>query len=60
MNYRPEDKWTPEQDKTARDMADEGFSAAQIGTAVGRTQNAVLGYAKRHGIKVGRSLGRRC
>ncbi len=52
MNYRPEDKWTPEQDKTARDMADDGFSPAQIGAAIGRTRNAVLGYGKRHGISM--------
>ena len=52
MNYRPEDKWTPEQDKTARDMADDGFSPAQIGAAIGRTRNAVLGYGKRRGISM--------
>lgn len=44
--------WTPEQQEQLLTMAAQGFSASEIGDAVGRSRNAVLGRCFREGISL--------
>jgi hypothetical protein len=42
--------WTDEQRETLRRMAAEGATGLEIGGAIGKSRNAVLGHCYRHGI----------
>jgi GcrA cell cycle regulator len=44
--------WNEEMDNILRRMASEKATAAQIGEAVGKTRNAVIGRAHRTGVKL--------
>ena len=50
--------WTPEQEDELRKLAREGFSAREITRklSVPRSRNAILGRARRMGIKVGLTM----
>ncbi len=39
--------WTPEEDATLRRMVEAGYSAGQVGMAMGKTRNSALGRASR-------------
>ena len=45
--------WTEDEDETLRRMANEGCSASQIGVAIGRSRNSIIGRSHRMGIKLG-------
>jgi hypothetical protein len=51
------EKWTEQQGKIARRMAEEGNTAAEIGAVVKKTRNAVLGYLNRNGIRLSHISG---
>lgn len=42
-------QWTPEDDETLRRMAGDGASSAQIGMALHRSRNSIIGRARRIG-----------
>jgi hypothetical protein len=50
--------WTPEQEDELRKLAAEGLSAADISRrlSIPRSRNAVLGRARRMGVKVGLTM----
>jgi hypothetical protein len=50
--------WTPEQEDELRRLAAEGLSAAEISRrlSIPRSRNAVLGRARRMGVKVGMTM----
>lgn len=43
--------WTPEEDRLAKEMAEQGRSASEIGKVLGRSRNAILGRFHRLGVK---------
>lgn len=44
--------WTKDEIQIVRNLAEQGKSASQIGDAIKRTRNAVMGVAFRNGIKL--------
>lgn len=42
--------WTREETEEAKRLADEGYSAAQIGAQMGKTRNAIIGRMHRAGL----------
>lgn len=54
MSRAVNDGWTDAQLATVKRMADEGHSAGKIGTAIGKTRNAVIGKILRMGGKLGK------
>jgi hypothetical protein len=50
--------WTPEQEDELRFLAESGFSAREISRklSVPRSRNAILGRARRMGVKVGMTM----
>lgn len=44
--------WSDAQDKRLRELADEHYSASQIGAALGRSRNSVIGRAHRQGVLI--------
>ncbi|MBN8241898.1 hypothetical protein JF546_02600 [Nitratireductor aquimarinus] len=51
--------WTAEDDRLMREMALDGRSATDVGNAIGRSRNAVLGRATRIGVKFSATGGPR-
>lgn len=49
MNVTPANEWSWPEAKQARRLWKDGVSARRIGQIVGRTRNAVIGYANRAG-----------
>ena len=45
--------WSPEENRTVREMWARGCAAREIGELLGRTRNAVLNYIHRHSINAG-------
>ena len=49
--------WTPEEDSHLAQHAAGGWTAAEIGTPIGRNRNAVIGRCHRLGIKLASNKG---
>lgn len=49
----PLPSWTEQEDKVLRAMADQGATSREIGAAMGKTRNAIIGRSHRLGIKLG-------
>jgi hypothetical protein len=43
--------WTPDEDRLAKEMAEQGRSSREIGKVLGRSRNAILGRFHRLGVK---------
>jgi hypothetical protein len=48
---------TPEQLQTFLRMNEEGYSTSAIADVIGKTRNAIIGYARRQGIALKHSRG---
>lgn len=52
MSYRII-SWTPDEEKLCRDMVAANHSSREIGKALSRSRNAIIGYCQRHGLILG-------
>jgi hypothetical protein len=43
--------WTSAQEALAREMIETGHTFKEVGAAIGRTDRAVAGFARAHGLK---------
>lgn len=49
--------WTVTDLRIAREMADRGCTAKEIGNAIGRSKSSVIGYFNRQGLSLGQKRG---
>jgi hypothetical protein len=49
--------WTVTDLKIAREMAEKGHTAKEIGNAIGRSKSSVIGYFNRQGLQLSKKRG---